>query len=386
MSEKRKKDAAVRTVLIVSVAVISTLLLIIGAAAFYLRSVYKTSYSTDVPIEERTDVYSVDVVSAPDVVETVDRIVTDGGTDTDEHGMQTYADTSNDVSTDEITDTAVTDAAETAAGDEYVGKIPIYKVEPHDPDTENYLFIGRDEGTYYGRADSAMIFSYNKSNNSVRIVSLLRDSYVPIEGHNWNKLGHALSYGGVGLYINTVNYVLDLDVQKYFIVDFAGVKSIVDSVSGVDILLTSEEAAHYSAKWGEDIPAGIYRMDGEKALEFARNRSLAGTDFARAQRQRRVLIAVFERLKSSDPGKALKAVKTMLGYLKTNVSANEVLDIAAKVFSAGGSPDVRNTQMPFDDTWSYAYVKPPGYTGNIAVTVFDIPENREKIREFLYVR
>ena len=402
MSGMKKRHVG-RTVIILTAVVLFVALLAfgVGAAYIYVRNIIRAPYSEITPIEDRTDDYSVDVNEPPDVVELLDSQGTDasdadpsGAPDTadPEAGMidvssdpKDTADTVEDPAADTASDTGVNiDPIETAESGDYVGNIPIYRVEQKRDDVLNVLFVGRDEGTYYGRADSAMVVSYNSTTGNVRIVSLLRDSYVPIEGHNWNKLGHALSYGGMGLYINTVNYVLDLDIQKYIIADFEGVKHIVDTVGGVDIELSQDEADYYKDKWSGGAKAGVNHLDGDKALAFARNRSLSGTDFARAERQRKILLAVGEKLKTMQPSKALKVVQTMLQYVKTNIPVNELLGLASTLIPKADSIKVYNTQMPFEGTWSYAYVKPPGYTGNMAVTKIDIPANREAIDKYLY--
>ncbi len=390
---KTVKNGAGKAVVITVAVILAAVLLAGGGAYLYAQNRYGQAYETGVPIVERTDDYSVnesELIDPPHVIETMDS----PGTDFDVTGVP---DETEEPVTDETTVTdgvTETDPAETTAPETeaetlspeeagtYVGSIPIYKVDRISDKIENVLFVGRDVGTYYGRADSAMIVSYNHETGNVRLVSLLRDSYVPIEGHNWNKLGHALSYGGMGLYINTVNYVLQTDIQKYAVVDFDGVKKIVDEVGGVDISLSRAEAEYYASRWS-DVHEGVNHLNGERALAFARNRSLAGTDFARAERQRKVLLAVYDALRKMPAAKAVKTVKTMLGYCKTNVPLNEALQLAAEVF-AKGSVSIKTTQMPFPDTWSYAYVKPPGYTGNLAVTKFDIPANRKALYDYLY--
>ena len=402
MAEESKKKKKIRwwhIVLIVIASLLVLAILAVGGVYFYARHLIGQSYETDIPIVSREDEYSVDIselVEPPHVVETLDEPGTDDPDitipppdtvpeETEPEETETDpADTtsSGNTSTTPVT-TSKTNKTPVEKAGEYVGKIPIYKVDRISPDVENILFVGRDDGTYYGRADSAMIISYNNKSDKLKIVSLLRDSYVPIEGHNWNKLGHALSYVGMGLYINTVKYVLDMDIQKYVIVDFSGIRHIIDSVGGVDIEFSKAEAEYYSSRWG-DVKEGMNHLNGQHALMYARNRSLSGTDFARAERQRKVLLALFDKLKAMPVNKAVGHVETMLKYVKTNIPSKEIISIAFNVFTNGGTSGISSTQMPFKGTWDYAYVKPPGYTGYMAVTKIDIPANRKALYDYLY--
>lgn len=264
----------------------------------------------------------------------------------------------------------------------YEGKIPIYKVEPKSPDIVNIIVIGRDADSYYGRADSAMVVSYNNKTNEVKVISLLRDCYVPIEGHYSNKLAHALAYGGIGLYINTVNEVLDLDIQNYMIMDFDGVKNAVDQLGGIEVTLTKAEVNYYLAS-GYKYQVGVNHMNGEQALWHCRNRSLSGADFERTRRQRDVITAIYQKAFSLGLSKCTEVADIVSKYLKMNIPMTTCLQIISDVFGAGGI-EMETAAMPFDGTWSYGYAKPPNYTGSMAVVKIDIRANREKINKFIY--
>ena len=66
------------------------------------------------------------------------------------------------------------------------GSTPIYKVEQKDPDIINILVLGtdsRDVTKERGRSDAMLVVSYNKKTSTIKMISILRDSLVPIEGH-----------------------------------------------------------------------------------------------------------------------------------------------------------------------------------------------------------
>ncbi len=264
----------------------------------------------------------------------------------------------------------------------YEGKIPIYKVNQKSPDVINIVVVGRDANSYYGRADSAMVVSYNKKTNDVKIVSLLRDCYVPIEGFNSNKLGHALSYGGIGLYINTVNEILDLDIQHYIVMDFNGVEKVVDQLGGIEVKLTQKEVDYYK-RMGYNFTAGVNHLNGKQALSHCRNRSLSGADFERTRRQRDVITAIYQKAFSLGLSKCMDVANTISKYLKMNIPMTSCLEVITDVFAAGGV-NMDAAAMPFNGTWEYGYAKPPGYTGSMSVVKINIRENREAINKFIY--
>ena len=264
----------------------------------------------------------------------------------------------------------------------YEGKIPIYKVEQKSQDVINIIVVGRDANSYYGRADSAMVVSYNKKTNDVKIISLLRDCYVPIEGHNSNKLGHAMSYGGIGLYINTVNEILDLDIQHYIVMDFSGVEKVVDQLGGIDVTLTKTEVDYYK-RMGYKFTPGVNHLNGQQALSHCRNRSLSGADFERTRRQRDVITAIYQKAFSLGLTKCMDTANIISKYLKMNIPMSSCLEVITDVFSAGGVK-MDAAAMPFNGTWEYGYAKPPGYTGSMSVVKINIRENREAINKFIY--
>ena len=133
------------------------------------------------------------------------------------------------------------------------GKTPIYKVPKKDPDIENILILGtdsRDVTRERGRSDSIIIMSYNRRTGSIKMTSILRDSLVPIEGHGWNRINAAYSFDGVGLAINTINEIFDLDIQRFVVVDFNGVTDFIDKIGGLTINLTKKEAEYLLNKSG----------------------------------------------------------------------------------------------------------------------------------------
>jgi LCP family protein required for cell wall assembly len=145
------------------------------------------------------------------------------------------------------------------------------------------------------RADTIMLLHVPESGPNA-LISLPRDIYVPIPGHNSNKINAAFSFGGAPLLVETVENLTNLTVDHYVEIGFSGVEGIVDAVGGVELCLD------YSVKDKEsklDWEEGCHEADGETALAFARMRKKDPLgDIGRAERQRQVVSAVAKKLQS----------------------------------------------------------------------------------------
>ena len=111
-----------------------------------------------------------------------------------------------------------------------------------DSQIVNVALFGLDsrENQDSGRADVTMILSVDMRHHSLKLISILRDSEVYIEGYGYDKITHAYAYGGPELAIRTLNQNFHLDITDYVTVNFAEMAQIVDA-RGVEIALTADE-------------------------------------------------------------------------------------------------------------------------------------------------
>lgn len=187
-----------------------------------------------------------------------------------------------------------------------------------------YLIAGsdsREDGTVGGnvkgaRADTIMLLHVPKSGPSA-LISLPRDIYVPIPGHDSNKINASFSFGGPALLVETVENLTGLTVDHYVEVGFSGVTGIVDAIGGVELCLDYDVNDPQSEL---DWDAGCHPADGDTALAFARMRKADPLgDIGRAQRQRQVIGAISSSLKSPtkllNPATQTSMVKAGTGAL-----------------------------------------------------------------------
>jgi LCP family protein required for cell wall assembly len=130
------------------------------------------------------------------------------------------------------------------------------------------------------------------------LISIPRDSYVPIPGYGMNKINAALAFGGPKLLIKTVESVTGLRINHYMGIGFGGLVSVVNTVGGVRVCLPAAIHDSYS---GVNLSAGCHNLNGAQALAFVRDRhSFATSDLQRIQDQRAFLKALLS--KATSPG------------------------------------------------------------------------------------
>lgn len=193
----------------------------------------------------------------------------------------------------------------------------------------NIALLGLDvqDATFANsRSDCIMIISINNDTKEVKIASVYRDTYLNIEGHGLDKVTHAYAFGRAPLALSTINTNLDLDITKYVTIDFNSVIHIVDEIGGVSITVTNAEAGQ--------IPgisqAGTYNLSGTQALAYGRIRKI-DTDYARTERMRTVLIAVFEKAKNLSLTQLNSLIDKLLPEVTTNIKQNEIISYASKM-------------------------------------------------------
>lgn len=193
------------------------------------------------------------------------------------------------------------------------------------------LIMGRDEG----RTDSLILATYNPLRLEVTMTSIPRDSYVPIAcypNQQKDKIGHAFAVSR-DCAIETVENLMDVDINFYVVVNFQGVVDIVDALEKVWLESpvqfvgqnSSSERGHYTI-W---IPKGGFWATGEMALAFARERhQMPGGDLQRQENQQQVIRQLIERVLSlNDVNKAINVLDAAGKNIETNMSLDQMIGI-----------------------------------------------------------
>ncbi len=224
-----------------------------------------------------------------------------------------------------------------------------------------------------GRSDTLMVAALDTAQKKAALLSIPRDTRVPIEGHGDDKINHAYAFGGHKLTQQTVENLLGVPMDHYIIVNTKAFPKLIDAIGGVDINV--EKRMHYEDPWDDngglviDLYPGEQHMDGEKAIQYVRYRDGEG-DIGRIGRQQKFMKAVLEKLVSpAILPKLPEIVKTCSSVLKTDMSVTELLDFAQQMKS------IRDNGLE-------AKMVPgrPAYLKDISYWIPDITDLRELMR------
>lgn len=224
----------------------------------------------------------------------------------------------------------------------------LYTVDLELEDYYNVLIFGvdsrADELEKNTRSDTMILASINTKTKEIHLTSFYRDTYIQIEGHGYDKLGHAYSYGGATLALSTFNKNFDLNLDTYVTVNFTSVANAINMLGGVEVEVKEAEIPHIN-KYGEEIAringykytdvtsAGKITLDGYQAIGYSRIRKLGNGDFERTNRQRTVLNAMFAKLKSSDISAIDNMLDEILPQVLTNMDKKTILALAMDCFN-----------------------------------------------------
>ncbi|MDK0784663.1 LCP family protein [Clostridium perfringens] len=178
-----------------------------------------------------------------------------------------------------------------------------------------------------GRSDAIMILTLDEEHKVMKLTSIMRDSYVDIPGHGDDKITHAYAFGGPELAMKTLNENFNVNVEDFMAVNFTSLPEIIDKLGGVKINIIPEEIHHIP---GITSP-GEQVLNGEQALAYSRIRYATGGDYKRTERQRVVLEAIFEKLKSTPTKEYPSLIDDFLPYIETNMSSMNMIKLATDV-------------------------------------------------------
>lgn len=204
------------------------------------------------------------------------------------------------------------------------------------------LLMGVDERKGdRGRSDSLIVLTINPNSNSVKMLSIPRDTRTEIVGKGIeDKINHAYAFGGVDMSIATVENFLDIPIDHYVQINMEGFKDIVDAVGGVTVnndLDFTYEGTHF--------PKGKLNLNGEKALKYSRMRyEDPRGDFGRQARQRQIIQAVIKEGASLSTLTNFGDIFKALGSnVKTSLKFDEMVTIQSKYKTA--SKDMSQEQV-----------------------------------------
>lgn len=203
---------------------------------------------------------------------------------------------------------------------------------------QSELTTGGDLGT--GRTDTILLVHLPGlgSDAPTTMVSIPRDSYVPIPGYGSDKINAAFALGGAPLLAQTVEQATGLRVDHYAEIGFGGFADVVDALGGVT-LCPPEPIVDPLA--GIDLPAGCQKLDGRNALGYVRSRATPRADLDRMVNQRQFMAALLHRAAGPtvwlNPWRWYTVPRSAVNALAVNTD-DHIWDLGRLAWGLRGSP------------------------------------------------
>ena len=241
-----------------------------------------------------------------------------------------------------------------------------------------------------GYSDGMVLVTVDESAGRIIATSFIRDMLVMHPNDKPGRLTYIVKEYGVQGLIDTINRHFGLQIEKYILMDWSQVSSIVDAVGGVQLTVTAGEAGYlkrYAISPSSTKPAmagaGDYLFSGHAAVIYMRTRRVPASngdphDIGRTYRTRLVLSSIAESLKDVSYEKAQKILESITAnILDTNLSAGDLLDAFNMVYAMRGTP-VEMFRLPVNGTF-----RSFDYFGG-ASQLMEFAPNREALRDFLF--
>lgn len=211
------------------------------------------------------------------------------------------------------------------------------KIVLEEKEPLSILLLGVDERENdKGRSDTIVVLTVNPSAQSIKMVSIPRDTYTEIaDMGRYDKINHAFAFGGAEMSLETVEHLLDIPIDYVMQINMEGFKDIIDALGGITV---DNEFAFDGFSEGEIL------LSGEDALDFVRMRKEdPDGDFGRQNRQKQVLKSVLAKTASANTLFNYSKIMDALGdNVKTNMSFSEMMDVQSNYRSAINSIEQLN--------------------------------------------
>ncbi len=226
-------------------------------------------------------------------------------------------------------------------------------------ETMNILLIGTDhrDNSWNGNSDTMILATVKPEEEKIILTSFMRDLYADIPEHGVHKLNYAYAVGGAEKLQETLEDNYELSIDHYAVVDFRSMAEIIDIVGGVEIEITDGECKWLNGyltsmeAWEDYLPGGgVYVLNGNQAVAYARIRYVGNNDYQRTQRQRDILKEIFFGVRNLDAEKLAALAASVLPSIQHDYSAVEMLELMAQLPELA-SYSLEEDRIPYDDLY-----------------------------------
>ncbi|MGL4656686.1 MAG: LCP family protein [Sarcina sp.] len=253
----------------------------------------------------------------------------------------------------------------------------------------NVVIFGVDEPTGTpGRSDTIMIATIDTNNDTLKLTSIMRDSYVNIPGYGMNKINAAYAFGGPQLALKTLNENYGMNLKYYVTENFTTLPELVNMVGGITVNLSQAEVTAMKApQWQlnqifkENVPyittPGQHTLNGIQAMAYCRIRHGTGGDYARTYRQRAVMQQIFTKIKALPITEVPGLIDKLLPTVQTNLSNSQIMSMGSEILKMGTST-IQQARLPLNQDSHGEMISGEWYL------VFNQQQTNQQLHDFIF--
>lgn len=225
----------------------------------------------------------------------------------------------------------------------------------------NVLLVGSDQRKNEAeRADVLMIAQYVPNHTTIKLISIMRDTYVDIPGYGKSKINHAYAWGGNDLVKKTLQQNFNLEIHHTVNLNFQDFVNMMGIIFPEGVQVTINEGMINHWKWVKD--PGKQLLKGEEILQYVRYRGDISSDFGRVERQQEIIALaeknIMNQIKSGNGiSTAVELIREGFENVETTFRIDQVMKHGLS-FMFHPIDNVETIRIPVEG--SYQNVSKPG--------------------------
>lgn len=236
-----------------------------------------------------------------------------------------------------------------------IKEVPIYEQKKIDKYIFSIVIVVQNGSVESADKQTDMIFlaTFNQLREKFTVVSVARDTLVPLSADEWKRVNVAYSRGGVGQLINTLNDVFELDIQNYVVTGTDELIKLADGINGIPATLTEQEAAYINAACGGSLKAGKQQLSGKEIVTLLLDRTSDNKgDLGRADRQAEIVRDAFLYMQDQFDSEFLYPFfTTVFRSIRTNVDFDTLREVGIEM-AVAEDLGFATCRLPFDDSYT----------------------------------